>query len=390
MRSFEKSSDEDDLPLWIAAYGNVPKLNRTMTDAYGDELYKPNFTIASSSPTISQTATSPSSQHFNRRLSDASSQHLNSGHSPSSSMSRARSPFRTPSPFAPPHSMGLTQGNSNLGGTLQGNERQFQPHAGLMMRQPNDSNMDMPKIISLKDAMMELPDDCANYSLFPQPNDVGFEFNDFGNMLMSNHLDENNFTDTAGQQTLFSASQPGFEARIPQKYPFVARQKPIQPAHMSALNKHISKVDAPKEGVRATTSSNEGGTYTCTYHGCSLRFESPTLLQKHKREGHRQSQGTGAVKSQDPKTSSSAMTSQAGPHRCDRINSSTGKPCHSIFSRPYDLTRHEDTIHNARKMMVRCEMCTEEKTFSRADALTRHYRVCHPEVDLPGKHRRRA
>lgn len=257
------------------------------------------------------------------------------------------------------------------------------------MRQPNGSNMDTPKTISPKDAMLELPDDSANFSLFPQSNDVGFEFNDFGNMMMPARLDDNSFTDTTGHQTLFSAPQSGFEARIPQQYPFVPRQKPVQSAQMPALNKPINKVEVAKE-VRAAASNNDGGTYTCTYHGCSLRFESPTLLQKHKREGHRQSQSTGTVKSQDPKTSPSAMSSQAGPHRCDRINPSTGKPCHSIFSRPYDLTRHEDTIHNARKMKVRCDMCTEEKTFSRADALTRHYRVCHPEVELPGKHRRRA
>ena len=50
---------------------------------------------------------------------------------------------------------------------------------------------------------------------------------------------------------------------------------------------------------------------------------------------------------------------------------------------------YEDTIHNARKQKVRCDLCTEEKTFSRADALTRHYRVCHPDVEFPGKHRRR-
>jgi uncharacterized Zn-finger protein len=82
---------------------------------------------------------------------------------------------------------------------------------------------------------------------------------------------------------------------------------------------------------------------------------------------------------------------QAGPHRCDRINPSTGKPCDTVFSRPYDLTRHEDTIHNMRKEKVHCHICPDgEKTFSRADALTRHFRVCHPEVEFPGKHRRRA
>lgn len=31
------------------------------------------------------------------------------------------------------------------------------------------------------------------------------------------------------------------------------------------------------------------GKYTCTYHGCTLRFETPAKLQRHKREDHRNS-----------------------------------------------------------------------------------------------------
>ena len=118
------------------------------------------------------------------------------------------------------------------------------------------------------------------------------------------------------------------------------------------------------------------------YHGCKLRVGFPFLLQKHKRECHRR----GEVGSK----TSSLLNTQAGPHRCDRINPRTGKPCTGIFSRPYDLTRHKDTIHNAKKQKVRCDLCTEEKTFGRADALTRHYRVCHPDVKIPGQKRRRA
>ncbi|KXL44010.1 hypothetical protein M433DRAFT_68798 [Acidomyces richmondensis BFW] len=84
-----------------------------------------------------------------------------------------------------------------------------------------------------------------------------------------------------------------------------------------------------------------------------------------------------------------ARNSQAGPHKCSRINPSTGKPCNTIFSRPYDLTRHEDTIHNNRKEKAKCPMCREEKTFSRTDALTRHMRVVHPEVENFGKRARK-
>jgi hypothetical protein len=121
----------------------------------------------------------------------------------------------------------------------------------------------------------------------------------------------------------------------------------------------------------------------CTYHGCPQRFETLLKLQKHKREAHRQTTPSGMT------AAIVSRNSQAGPQKCTRVNPSTGKPCNSDFSRAYDLTRHEDTIHNARKMNLRCHLCQEEKTFSRNDALTRHMRVVHPEIDWPGKTRRK-
>lgn len=189
---------------------------------------------------------------------------------------------------------------------------------------------------------------------------------------------------------------------IPQHYPFVGSTSqniapdstPEFPAHMLTMestneegpsepsSQQSLRVSSRQEVSRPMDTSSDAGTYSCTYHGCPLRFESPAKLQKHKREGHRQSDAVGA-------TTTSVKNSQAGPHRCDRINPTTGKPCNSIFSRPYDLTRHEDTIHNARKLKVRCHLCNEEKTFSRNDALTRHMRVVHPDVDWVGKQKKR-
>ena len=145
------------------------------------------------------------------------------------------------------------------------------------------------------------------------------------------------------------------------------------------------------------------GSYTCTSPKCAARFDTAAKLQKHRREAHRSSppratavgpttsSTTTPTSATTPSTSSAPVNrnQQAGPHKCDRINPSTGKPCNTVFSRSYDLTRHEDTIHNNRKQKVRCHLCTEEKTFSRNDALTRHMRVVHPDVDFPGKTKRR-
>ncbi|KAI1352281.1 hypothetical protein F5Y01DRAFT_324513 [Xylaria sp. FL0043] len=129
---------------------------------------------------------------------------------------------------------------------------------------------------------------------------------------------------------------------------------------------------------RPDSTASDGGIYTCTYRGCTLRFETPVLLQKHKREGHRQ--GNTLNHLQDPGLTGQVANSVIFSHpRCVRINPSTGKPCNMVFSRFYDLTRHEDMIHNLLRRRVRCRFCTEEKLFSRPDALTRHIRVCHPE-----------
>lgn len=74
-------------------------------------------------------------------------------------------------------------------------------------------------------------------------------------------------------------------------------------------------------------------------------------------------------------------------HQCDLINPATGVPCSKQFSRPYDLIRHQETIHASKKKIFRCVICEGRmnggmgngrlKTFSRGDALSRHIKVKH-------------
>jgi hypothetical protein len=176
-----------------------------------------------------------------------------------------------------------------------------------------------------------------------------------------------------------------------------ADNTPEFPAHLTSMDSSASEAPASSAASSARILSppkpNTGadtGTYSCTYHNCAQRFSTPQKLQKHKRDVHRTTPNvTPGVGSGMSAAELMERNSQAGPHKCERINPGTGKPCNAIFSRPYDLTRHEDTIHNIRKQKSRCALCQEEKLFSRSDALTRHMRVVHPEVDFPGKYRRR-
>lgn len=399
-------------------FNEPPKLDRTMTDIYSDELYNPSFTITTAPQSTQQLhALSPSNELFAQRLSAANTQHLSATQSPSSNGSRDRSPFRHGSPHAPmSHDFGGNFGGPSLrfnsAHQMRENEKAEQDAQMIRQQMSTKTETDTPKTISPKDAMLEFPGvdaDTPFPSLFPSQESNS----DYGAGQMSKmptpHDQSGLFQRPQSQSTQQQQSTGGFSymatpqhmsaaMHVPQQYPFIAhpRQQHQQssPPQLNSAESSSSSTSTPARLTKPSGASADSGTYTCTYHGCTLRFETPALLQKHKREGHRQPQGLGVsapTRVPDPTSpmSGSILNSQAGPHRCDRINPSTGKPCSTIFSRPYDLTRHEDTIHNARKQKVRCNLCTEEKSFSRADALTRHYRVCHPDVEFPGKYRRR-
>jgi hypothetical protein len=65
---------------------------------------------------------------------------------------------------------------------------------------------------------------------------------------------------------------------------------PESPSTLSSMESSSSKYEPDNSDTKKPSGSNaDGGTYTCTYHGCTLQFETPAKLQKHKREGHRQS-----------------------------------------------------------------------------------------------------
>ncbi|KAF5543543.1 26S proteasome subunit RPN4 [Fusarium mexicanum] len=380
-----------------SGFANAPKLDRTMTDIYADELYSPNFIITSTPPSQTQVSLSPTNDVFSQRLNAANNQHLSAAQSPVSTNSRDRSPFRTGSPLAP--SPAHEFGNHGLPQNLTFNSAQrireqnkAHQDAQVMRQQMNmKQEPETPKTISPKDAILEFNESEGdnNFPLFPQSSS-GFDLDQFPKSMVSS---QESMHDTHSQNHFnFLSSHAASGIPVPQQYPFIAhpRINHETPPRLSSAGSSSNESRNVTPATRPGSTAADGGTYTCTYHGCTLRFETPALLQKHKREGHRQTQNLGPSQPRNMGMTSALLNTQAGPHRCDRINPSTGKPCHTVFSRPYDLTRHEDTIHNARKQKVRCDLCTEEKTFSRADALTRHYRVCHPDVELPGKHRRRA
>lgn len=442
-----------------------PSLFRTESAAYQDELYNPaNFTTM---PTPgSHKAQAPPSSFLtphrnlvNERLQTAN---IARSASPSSAMSRERSPFRQGSPYlaqAPESWNSPRPGVGTAAGMRQQQKEEteqaeYAHHKPALRREPT-------KTISPKDALLDYNESDAQAPLFQdnvpsgyqqyfggtekfpttlvsQPSNASNGFNGHYNPQQIANFRATSADGFSGSSS-YNFATPALQNQQISSAPFqadtyrsanssnsnngmlnpyvMAEPAPDFPAHLTSMESSMSDQGPPASSQesnglnpsaprRPSDTRAATGTYTCTYHGCTERFDTPVNLQRHKRDVHRaqhQRDGTASAASssspprsagtESPGPGGTGMTSaallarnsQAGPHKCTRINPSTNKPCNTIFSRPYDLTRHEDTIHNNRKQKVRCPMCREEKTFSRNDALTRHMRVVHPEVEAFGK-----
>jgi len=407
----------------------VPKLERTYTDAALDTGYNPDVMtvqtqqLAQAKPSSNATLLSPYRSNSNTIVQRTLQAAQNArSQSPSSSVSRGVSPFRHNSPFRQP-STGYNSPRVRVGTAAEAREQKLEADVAHALKQNVASSEDaQPPTISPKDALLDYreADEDVKMSLFPESgaSEYANQYNrddqyrnatqstlgtydnttssqDYRRSSWQNQQLSPNYSTstTASQPAAFAFAQPSISGNLHGlSYPSVSHYRatttsmpassdptPDFPAHLTTMESSASEAEpysshsqtAGEQLQKPASSAADGGTYTCTYHGCTQRFETPQKLQKHKREGHR-SVGAASVGSSMTSAALLERNSQAGPHKCERINPTTGKPCNTIFSRPYDLTRHEDTIHNARKQKVRCALCTEEKTFSRNDALTRH------------------
>ncbi|MCJ1275319.1 hypothetical protein MMC21_003120 [Puttea exsequens] len=422
-----------------ASMRNPASLDRTMSDIYQDELYNPAMTSTPSSAKRPSQGTHFSAQQQNRALSEvlktATNSHLSArAASPiTNNMSRNKSPFRDSSKFATeqfsqtnPSSPAPTRLDS---AAHQRESRKMQADAQALadhLPQRND-HLSPPKTISPKEVALDYTDNDTDskIDLFPksEPQAASYQNNNIQNLGSVRRLSSNYSSATPQQPGTFSFMTPSLpvqQSSMPlSPYPFITHasrqsslrstsdQVPEFPATLTSMEStksdsaqgenvrimpEASQPSSQESVQRPSDTSANSGTYTCT--GCNARFETAIKLQKHRRESHRASPYSAAspttpsASTPQAGANSTSRNTQLGPHRCEKINPNTGKPCNAVFSRSYDLTRHEDTIHSSRKHKVRCHLCTEDKTFSRNDALTRHMRVVHPDVDFPGKTRR--
>ncbi|RVD85203.1 uncharacterized protein DFL_003532 [Arthrobotrys flagrans] len=381
----------------------MPKLGRTFSDAIQDELYTPEQTRdtynASQGNMASPQKKSLDSKHsFPHIFHEAQQQHqqvFSHNGSPQQLASRDRSPFRHNSPFHPTN-------HSSMPHAIEQNQLAMALAIGEQMRKEQQTLA--PKTISPRESLLEYQEPESQHNqmgLFPQIQDTrvmspqddsmsnggslhasshdGSDLEDFQSMATSRRASMANSTVSSHLEVprFGYMQQPAFEAITANPYYYTdanslgASSLPLSDAANAYLKEEMQRNPI----TRPLDTSANTGTYTCTFSGCGQRFTTSTKLQKHRREAHRKSVPSG--NSVSSAAAIACRNAQPGPHRCMRVNLSTGKPCNTVFSRPYDLTRHEDTIHNTAKAKVRCEICDDDKFFSRSDALVRHRRVKH-------------
>lgn len=185
------------------------------------------------------------------------------------------------------------------------------------------------------------------------------------------------YTPEPDEKSLFPKQQQRWQQTVPTR---PSRQGDFQvasnaPAAHSSWPTHTSPAPTQEDSVAPTATERRTLPFTCTYSGCPQRFATEENLRDHKKRDHRQPHGSGA---------NEASLSQNGPHRCEDEHPTTGKPCNQTFSRPYDLTRHQRTVHQHHER-VRCELCNQ--LVSRNDAMNRHRAQKHPDKfpDLAAK-----
>jgi len=338
-----------------------PKLMRTVSDAEQDELFNPTIAPGTAAHTQPERIADSKNSQLPTLLQQALSQHLaRSDPAKPVVMVRGHSPFRANSRFHPARTQqeiipSPTRATAFLGvgaNTTARSQREKDVERdaaalGQQVHKEYEELQQTPKTISPKDSYIE-------YAAEDNNDAQGACFSSSQSDDACSQDSINNESD-GGSYHGDDDTEQGYDS---------SSQGNSDVSHNSDPNYELNSSPLRKP---ADTMANDGA-YSCTALGCSLRFSTVSKMSKHRREVHRYNTPLGR--------NAPIKSLLQGPSRCKRTNPTTGKPCNTNFSRTYDLTRHEDTIHNTSRQKVRCEICNDGKTFSRFDALTRHKKIC--------------
>ncbi|KAL3233011.1 Protein RPN4 [Nakaseomyces bracarensis] len=148
----------------------------------------------------------------------------------------------------------------------------------------------------------------------------------------------------------------------------------------SSIKETKKSSPSPVDKVQAVTKSNN---HNHTHHTHFTKSTNRKLSSTRKQ----------TPKVHHPKAGSRGSHTKSNANHetfvCELVNMVTNEVCGAQFSRTYDLTRHQNTIHAKRRTIFRCSECIRslgdegfQKTFSRLDALTRHIKAKHENLSV--------
>jgi len=342
---------------------NVPIIKSEPSDKYNN-LY--STSALQHSPRSAPAHKVPTSRPLQEIYQVAQSNHAMMGHQNGNvNMGRNTSPFRASSPFHPGRNQPVSPSRHTVKPWIQvgyasaQREQRIEEEARAIQEQA-EQIVATPKTVSPRETFLDFPEAVQGGNVNMFGTQEGSTVSDSYNDEYHPEESDNHHYDSYPMHGNFDFQVPAMEYH--QYHDHSGSTQPQQTMQQHEHNGTLQKPTIPK---------GSSGPYACNVGTCTQRFSSAAKLAKHKKESHKNPASHGMTSGHIPRSH------QPGPHKCTRINPTTGKPCNTIFSRPYDLTRHEDTIHNTNREKARCELCNDDKTFSRADALTRHKKVKH-------------
>lgn len=157
----------------------------------------------------------------------------------------------------------------------------------------------------------------------------------------------------------------------------------VNDVHMNDINDNFAYNDNDEDNSSSDVLSLDGIDIDDTSND-ELDLNDPLSSSHGKFHSHKKVKD---IKKEPDDISDTDKQQAENDHVCMLINPNTGNQCNKQFSRPYDLIRHQETIHASLKKIFRCVICEgrldggrgngKSKTFSRGDALSRHIKVKH-------------
>lgn len=360
--------------LWITedviceqGYNKMTGIDQTISEIYEDSIYNSNIQLSSTpSPSKPATATNNSSHNeiFEQRLQTASNHHMQPNSQvplvlPAAECDR----FRHGCPLAPQNNFATDSQSLRIGTVPYLHKQQKLEHDAQVLQEqlcegstthststtvsPTDVDLiyhddDEKSLVSLFPTHQKPQNILSSYQLKQEAmgSDENISTSAFSGME-STSCENSSFPPHAAQnQNSFNFSIPAIDESLQFTTQQFSYLQPQVHRQNCSVSNHISNFPVSKSPTKSRKSeyeltsdkteikkptrvSADTGTYTCTYHGCTLRFDTPTRLQRHKREGHRSSSAAAVAAAAaslngitgSGMTSTAQRNSQAGPHR---------------------------------------------------------------------------